>query len=87
MDEWGSRGSAPVVCRVHGEGAEGGHLFDATGCSIALADIRMAQGRLREAMRTYERGLQLATEQSAHVLRGAADIYVGMSEFHVKAHP
>src|SRR5579863_563897 len=59
-----------------------GHLSDAIGCSIALADIRIAQGRLREAMRTYERGLQLATEQSALPLRGAADMHVGMSELH-----
>ena len=28
------------------------------GCSIALADIRIAQGRLRDAMRTYERALR-----------------------------
>jgi LuxR family transcriptional regulator, maltose regulon positive regulatory protein len=38
------------------------------------------QGRLHEAMRTYERGLQLASEPSAPVLRGAADMHVGMSE-------
>src|SRR6266700_991345 len=61
-----------------------GHISDAIGCSIALADIRMAQGRLREAMSTYERGLQLATEQGAHVLRGAADMHVGMSELHLE---
>ena len=36
-----------------------GHISDALGCAIALADIRMAQGRLREAMRTYEQALQL----------------------------
>jgi ATP/maltotriose-dependent transcriptional regulator MalT len=59
-----------------------GHLSDAIGCSLALADIRISQGRLREAMSTYERGLQLATEQSAPVLRGAADMHVGMSELH-----
>src|SRR6266487_3972857 len=57
-----------------------GHISDALGCSIALADIRIVQGRLREAMSTYERGLQLATEQGAQVLRGAADMHVGMSE-------
>ena len=33
-------------------------------------------------MSTYERGLQLATEQGAPVLRGAADMHVGMSELH-----
>src|SRR5712691_2150993 len=37
-----------------------GHISDAIGCSIALADIRIAQGRLREAMSNYKRGLQLA---------------------------
>src|SRR5438270_3071465 len=59
-----------------------GHISDAIGCSIALADIRISQGRLREAMSTYERGLQLAAEQSALPLRGAADMHVGMSELH-----
>ena len=61
-----------------------GYLSDALGCSIALADIRIAQGRLREAMSTYERGLQLATEQSAIPLRGAPDMHVGMSELHLE---
>src|SRR6266498_1213324 len=59
-----------------------GYLSDAIGSAIALADIRIAQGRLHEAMSTYERGLQLSTEQGAHVLRGTADMYVGMSELH-----
>ena len=40
-----------------------GNISDAIGGAIALADIRIAQGRLREAMRTYEQALQLATEQ------------------------
>ena len=59
-----------------------GNISDAINGAIALAAIRMAQGRLRQAMRTYERGLQLATEQGEPVLRGAADMYVGMSELH-----
>jgi LuxR family transcriptional regulator, maltose regulon positive regulatory protein len=61
-----------------------GYLSDAIGCSIALANIRIAQGHLREAMSTYERGLQFATAQSAVPLRGAADMYVGMSELHLE---
>jgi LuxR family maltose regulon positive regulatory protein len=59
-----------------------GYISDTVGGSVALADILIAQGRLREAMRTYERGLQLAVGQpvqGAPVLRGAADMYVGMS--------
>ena len=63
-------------------GCSGPGIFsDALGCSIALADIRIAQGRLREAMSTYEQALQLATGQSRS-LRGTADMYVGMSELH-----
>ena len=57
-----------------------GHLTDAVGCAIALADIRIEQGRLREAMLTYERGLRLATQHGPIALRGAADMHVGMSE-------
>ncbi|MDQ4063781.1 MAG: helix-turn-helix transcriptional regulator, partial [Actinomycetota bacterium] len=59
-----------------------GNISDAIGGAIALADIRIAQGRLREAMRTYEHALQLATEQGDPVMRGTADMYVGMSELH-----
>lgn len=61
-----------------------GHLSDAIGCSLALADIRISQGRLREVMSIYERGLQLATKQGALLLRGAADMHVGMSELHLE---
>ena len=57
-----------------------GHIADIFGCAIALADIRSAQGRLGEAMRTYEHALQGAPEQGGPVLRGTADMYVGMSE-------
>src|SRR5919112_187393 len=59
-----------------------GHVSDAIGCAIALADMRIGQGRLRDAMGTYERGLRLATEQGEPFLRGAADMHVGMSEIH-----
>ncbi len=59
-----------------------GFVSDIMGCSIALADIRITQGRLGEAMRTYEQALQLVREQGGPVLRGTADIHVGMSELH-----
>jgi LuxR family transcriptional regulator, maltose regulon positive regulatory protein len=57
-----------------------GFIADILGCSIALADIRSTQGRLGEALRTFEQALQLAAEQGRSVLRGTADMYVGMSE-------
>ncbi|HSB02974.1 MAG TPA: hypothetical protein VLE49_20155, partial [Anaerolineales bacterium] len=50
-----------------------GYISSAIGGSIVLADIQIAQGRLHEAMTTYERGLQWATEPGAPVQRGAAD--------------
>ena len=59
-----------------------GDVSDIFGCAIALADIRIAQGRLGEAMRTYEQALQRVPEQTGPVLRGTADMYVGMSEVH-----
>src|SRR6478735_3473585 len=59
-----------------------GHIADTFGCAIALADIRRTQGRLGEAMRTYEQALQRAPQQGGSVPRGTADMYVGMSEIH-----
>ena len=57
-----------------------GNISDVVGGALALADIRIAQGRLREAMRVYEQALQLATEHSQPRLRGTADMHVGISE-------
>jgi LuxR family maltose regulon positive regulatory protein len=58
------------------EGA--GYLSDVVGCSIGLADMRLAQGRLSEAMRILQRGLELATPTDGPALRGAADMHVGL---------
>jgi LuxR family transcriptional regulator, maltose regulon positive regulatory protein len=59
-----------------------GHIADIFGCSIALADMRRTQGRIRDAMRIYEQALQLAVDHGASGLRGTADMYVGMSEIY-----
>ena len=61
---------------------QAGYITPAIGDAITLADIQIAQGCLREAMSTYERALQWATAPGAPVLRGAADMYVGMSDLH-----
>jgi LuxR family maltose regulon positive regulatory protein len=63
---------------------EAGHVSDVTGCAIALADIRLAQGRLGEAMTTYERAMRLATPGTGPVLRGAADMHVGIAGVHTE---
>lgn len=59
-----------------------GFISDVVGGSVVQADIRIIQGRLHEAMSIYERGLQLATKQGTSVLRGAADMHVGMSDLY-----
>ncbi len=59
-----------------------GHLADVLGLSIALADLQIAQGRLRDATRTFERALRLAPDQDVPVLRGTADMFVGLSVLH-----
>ena len=55
----------------------GDYLPDVMGCSLALADIQVIQGRLRDAQRTFESALR-HTEASPG-LRGAADMHVGLS--------
>jgi LuxR family maltose regulon positive regulatory protein len=57
-----------------------GHIADTFGCAIALADIRRTQGRLGEAMRTYEQALLRASQPGGPALRGTADMHVGISE-------
>jgi LuxR family maltose regulon positive regulatory protein len=61
-----------------------GNMSDVLGCSIAQADIRVTQGRLGEALRTYEQALRLASRHGGTVLRGTADMYVGMSQIAVE---
>ncbi len=59
-----------------------GHLSDVLGGSIATADIQIARGNLRDARRTYERGLHLAMASGQPPLRGAADMHVGISDLY-----
>jgi LuxR family maltose regulon positive regulatory protein len=82
---WAS-GDLEAARRMTADGMENvrraGYISSAIGGSIVLADIQITQGCLHEAMTTYERGLQWATEPGAPVQRGAADMYVGMSALH-----
>jgi LuxR family maltose regulon positive regulatory protein len=59
-----------------------GYLADVLGCATTLADIRVTQGRLREAMLTYQQSLERASAPDAPALRGTVDMYVGMAELH-----
>jgi LuxR family maltose regulon positive regulatory protein len=81
-----ANGDLDTAHRMTADGIEnlrlGGFISPALGGAIVLADIQITQGCLHEAMTTYERGLQWATETGAPVLQGAADMYVGMSSLH-----
>ncbi|MCB0220896.1 MAG: tetratricopeptide repeat protein, partial [Chrysiogenetes bacterium] len=57
-----------------------GSLSFAISGTYGLADIRIAQGRLREAVNIYERSLQLATGEGKPILRGTADLYLGLGD-------
>jgi LuxR family transcriptional regulator, maltose regulon positive regulatory protein len=80
---WGG-GDLEAAHRAYSVSVQGlqraGHIADVLGCSITLANIRSTQGRLGEALRTYEQALRLASNQDGIVLRGMADMYVGMSQ-------
>lgn len=56
-----------------------GHISDVLACSITLADIRITQGRLTDAVRTYADALRLAADDPVPVTRGTADMHVGIS--------
>ncbi len=82
---WAS-GDLETARRMTAEGMENvrraGYISPTIGGAIVLADIQIAQGHLHEAMTTYERGLRWAMEPGRPVLRGAADMHVGMSSLY-----
>ena len=54
---------------------------DVLGCSLALGDIQVGQGRISGAKAAYEAGLEHARGRPG--LRGTADMLVGLSEIHL----
>lgn len=63
------------------------HIADVLGCSLTLADMELALGRLRDADQTLRRALDLAdshdragaAEGRGRTMRGTADMLVGLS--------
>ena len=66
---------ASALASMRSAGAE----LDAIRGEFVLGDIRAAQGRLREAVRIYEAGIELA---NAHKHAEADELYLGLSEVH-----
>ncbi len=77
-------GDIDTACDGYTESMAGlrraGHISDVLGCSVTLADLRLAQGRLRDATAVYRDGLGLSTSRSGPPLRGTADMHVGLSD-------
>ena len=61
-----------------------GHVSDAMGCALALADIQVAQGDLNEARHTFEGALRATRQPGAPALRGTVDMHIGMSELNIE---
>lgn len=50
--------------------------------TYGLADISITRGRLREAVKGYERSLRLVEEHGEPLLRGTADLYLGRGDLY-----
>ncbi|HEX5823091.1 MAG TPA: LuxR C-terminal-related transcriptional regulator [Candidatus Limnocylindrales bacterium] len=78
---WGM-GDLETGWRWYAEGMaeleKAGHITDLVGGAIVAADIRLAEGRLGDAMRIFEDGLALAT-RTQPPLRGTTDMYTGLA--------
>jgi len=59
-----------------------GEIQTATGITFILANIKMAQGRLHEAVSAYQQALQLAASQGEPMPIGTADLYRGLGELY-----
>jgi LuxR family transcriptional regulator, maltose regulon positive regulatory protein len=59
-----------------------GNISFAISPTHVLAYIRIAQGRLHEAINIYEQSLQLAKDHGASVLPGTAELYLGLGELY-----
>lgn len=55
-------------------------IANAISITYILANIKLAQGRLREAVSAYRQSLQLAAKRGAPFFIGVSDLYRGLSE-------
>ncbi len=81
-----TQGDLEEAYRHMAEGMENmrlaGNLLYAIRGTYSLADIRLAQGRLSEAIAVFEQSIQEAEEAGEDVVRGAADLYFRLSELY-----
>ncbi len=61
-----------------------GNIPDAIGTTVVLADIRLALGRLQEAVITIEQLLQFVMDQGEPISPDTADLFRGLSELYLE---
>ena len=77
-----SRGELGTAVERYAEAVEAmhraGHVADLLGCTIALADMQLARGRLTDAMAAHRRALAAAQREPVPP-RGTADVHTGVA--------
>jgi len=61
-----------------------GNISSSISLTVLFADIRITQGRLKEALNLFERSLQLARQQGEKLPIGTEDVYRGISELYLE---
>ncbi|MEL6903061.1 MAG: LuxR C-terminal-related transcriptional regulator [Cyanobacteria bacterium J06606_4] len=59
-----------------------GHILFAISGAYTLASMKIAQGRLFDAINIYKEALRFATAQGEPVLAGVADLHLGLSKLY-----
>jgi LuxR family maltose regulon positive regulatory protein len=57
-----------------------GNILFAISSTIGLADIRILQGRLQDALQKYRQAIELGKSQGEFLPRGVADMYTGLGK-------
>ncbi len=83
-----ANGELETAHRTLAEGMEnmhrGGNSLFALRGVYGLADIRLAQGRLRDAIQIYAEAVELAAGADELVRRGTADLHLGLSDLYLE---
>ncbi|MEO1166729.1 MAG: LuxR C-terminal-related transcriptional regulator, partial [Chloroflexota bacterium] len=58
-----------------------GNIHFALSSTFGLADVRLGQGRLRDAIAIYKQSLQIA-ESQPYTVEGLADLYMGLGDLY-----
>jgi len=79
-----SDGKLEAAYKAFAEGRDifknAGNILFAISSTIGLADIRILQGRLQDALQEYRQAIELGKSQGELLPRGVADMYTGLGK-------